>query len=49
MGIVNLTSGTLICKLGCWFGLSELAGTCAGWEQQGSAAGPLLSSQVAAA
>lgn len=30
VGVFSLTAGTLICSLGCWLGLSELAGTCAG-------------------
>lgn len=30
MGVFNRMAGTLICNLGCWFGLSALAGACAG-------------------
>lgn len=30
VGVFSRTAGTLICSLGCWLGLSELAGTCAG-------------------
>lgn len=30
VGVLSLTAGTLICSLGCWLGLSELAGTWAG-------------------
>lgn len=30
VGVFSLTAGTLICSLGCWPGLSELAGACAG-------------------
>lgn len=30
MGVFNLTAGTLIWSLGCWLGLSALAGACAG-------------------
>lgn len=30
VGVFSLTAGTRICNLGCWLGLSELAGSCAG-------------------
>lgn len=30
VGVFSLTAGTRICNFGCWLGLSELAGSCAG-------------------
>lgn len=36
VGVFNRTAGTLICSLGCWFGLSALAGTCVGLGTPGA-------------